>query len=287
MLIEVVRKFFHPFLHYSSLGENMSICPHCHYDYFEDNTSQPCCYGCGHPFTCGCSLYDSSYDEGSYDDDFDFSFDQDYYEDYEDELILNKESITELYHITNASSVLSILKNGILSKSKQNENQIQTTSVFPKSTSNDHQLHQLALNYDTFVHCYFNPKNQEVFQAYQKNQNLVILSLNQSLLNREDIYFTDANLSDPKTNIYQNQSDLDQMPWYDIFSNMVKSEEIDHLNQQDLKEYQLAEILVPNQIETDQIIEIFCFSKEIEIELKEHFNHVIHINTDRLFPEKS
>jgi hypothetical protein len=33
----------------------MAFCPHCDIPYDEDNETQPCCGGCGHPITCGCS----------------------------------------------------------------------------------------------------------------------------------------------------------------------------------------------------------------------------------------
>ena len=32
----------------------MAFCPHCNIPYDEDNETQPCCGGCGHPITCGC-----------------------------------------------------------------------------------------------------------------------------------------------------------------------------------------------------------------------------------------
>lgn len=32
----------------------MAWCPHCDHFYDEDNETQPCCGGCGHPLTCAC-----------------------------------------------------------------------------------------------------------------------------------------------------------------------------------------------------------------------------------------
>lgn len=33
----------------------MARCPHCNIRYDETNETQPCCYKCGHPISCGCS----------------------------------------------------------------------------------------------------------------------------------------------------------------------------------------------------------------------------------------
>ena len=38
----------------------MAFCPHCNIRYDEDNETQPCCGGCGHPITCGCSGHSHS-----------------------------------------------------------------------------------------------------------------------------------------------------------------------------------------------------------------------------------
>jgi hypothetical protein len=32
----------------------MAYCPHCNVRYDETNETQPCCYKCGHPISCGC-----------------------------------------------------------------------------------------------------------------------------------------------------------------------------------------------------------------------------------------
>lgn len=32
----------------------MAHCPHCNVRYDETNETQPCCYQCGHPISCGC-----------------------------------------------------------------------------------------------------------------------------------------------------------------------------------------------------------------------------------------
>lgn len=32
----------------------MAYCPHCNVRYDETNETQPCCYSCGHPISCGC-----------------------------------------------------------------------------------------------------------------------------------------------------------------------------------------------------------------------------------------
>jgi hypothetical protein len=32
----------------------MAYCPHCNVRYDESNETQPCCYSCGHPISCGC-----------------------------------------------------------------------------------------------------------------------------------------------------------------------------------------------------------------------------------------
>ena len=32
----------------------MAHCPHCNVRYDETNETQPCCYKCGHPISCGC-----------------------------------------------------------------------------------------------------------------------------------------------------------------------------------------------------------------------------------------
>ncbi len=36
----------------------MGWCPHCNHGYDEDNESQPCCWSCGHPISCGCDCSD-------------------------------------------------------------------------------------------------------------------------------------------------------------------------------------------------------------------------------------
>ncbi len=50
----------------------MAWCPHCREEYDEDNDSQPCCGGCGHPFQCGCDEFGT--DDGPADD---YPFDAD------------------------------------------------------------------------------------------------------------------------------------------------------------------------------------------------------------------
>jgi len=32
----------------------MAYCPHCNQRYDDTNETQPCCFRCGHPISCGC-----------------------------------------------------------------------------------------------------------------------------------------------------------------------------------------------------------------------------------------
>lgn len=44
----------------------MGWCPHCNHSYDEDNESQPCCWSCGHPITCGGDCPDHPLDDRSW-----------------------------------------------------------------------------------------------------------------------------------------------------------------------------------------------------------------------------
>jgi len=111
-----------------------------------------------------------------------------------------------LYYITHINNLLSILEKGILCHREIEEKKIPSTQIYDaeiiaarkeKKISDEHSLWD-------FVNLYFQPRNAMLYRVTFvssgiNSEDIIIIGLKSSILNRNDIFVTDGNAASPYT----------------------------------------------------------------------------------------
>lgn len=117
-----------------------------------------------------------------------------------------KLDIKNLYYITHIDNIPSILKEGILSHGKVEQQQIKFTPIYDNDIVNKRQTkatpdQQSLWNY---ANLYFQPRNPMMYRVVheKKHNNIAIVSVKPNLLSGSNVKITDGNAANNTTKFY-------------------------------------------------------------------------------------
>lgn len=176
--------------------------------------------------------------------------------------ILKKYNIKFIYHITHINNLKNILQYGLLS---HNNNFVNNKIDNPEVNNRRNFIEPVFnRNVHNYVPFYFNPRNAMLYVNKENQENLVILAFKPSLIYKEGSLFTDGNASANNTTFYKNINDLNKLNWKCIKSKYWNDFE-------DGKRLMMAEVLVPNKVDTKSLKKIFCINNHI----KNHIDNLV------------
>lgn len=163
-----------------------------------------------------------------------------------------------LYYITHINNLSSILKRGILCHSIVEQEKIEFTPIYDAEIVTSRKEKKITENKNLwdFVNLYFNPRNamlyRVIFFSGVKTEDIIIIGLKNSLLEKKDIFITNGNAASPYTEIFS----------YDKSQKHLKSirEKADKewwASTDGSKREMMAECLIPNKVEPENISEIY------------------------------
>lgn len=188
------------------------------------------------------------------------------------EILLNDFGISYLYHMTHKSNLENIMKNGLVSHN------IAHSKGFIKTDISDTGVNNRRSKIHNFVPFYINPKNPMLYKRKKIQSDIIILCIDRKVF-QEDSKFTDGNAASNSTKFYSHINDLEKLNWSIINSNYWN----DFI---DGKRIRCAEILIANDVRTENIKKIFCFNSETAYYVKkkvEYYDIKVEINKNFYF----
>jgi len=163
-----------------------------------------------------------------------------------------------LYYITHINNLSSILERGILCHRKIEDEKISFTPIYDAEIVATRREKKLSdgRNLWDFVNLYFQPRNamlyRVVFFSGARREDIIIIGLKRSILNRKDIFVTTGNAASPYTEFIPSK---DAQRY--IKSIIEKTDKEWWSSEDDSKRELMAECLVPDKIDPDYISEIY------------------------------
>lgn len=163
-----------------------------------------------------------------------------------------------LYYITHINNLPSILKRGILCHRIIEQEKIEFTPIYDAEIVASRKEKKITENKNLwdFVNLYCQPRNamlyRVIFFSGVKSEDIIIIGLKNSLLAKKDIFITNGNAASPYTEIFS----------YDIAQKHLKNirEKTDKewwASADGSKREMMAECLIPNKVEPENISEIY------------------------------
>lgn len=181
-----------------------------------------------------------------------------------------KKTIDSLYYITHLYNVPSILKKGVLSHAIVEQENIQRTPVYDqqivanrssKNTPDGKSLWEYA-------NFYFQPRNPMLYRVINENKDngIVVLSIQPSILNRKDAFITTGNAASHLSQILPASSWKEK----EIIAKIIKGIDIEWWKEEDgTKRKIMAECLVPKTVTPDCIQAIYVPTENTAKKLEE------------------
>ncbi|MDC0839517.1 DarT ssDNA thymidine ADP-ribosyltransferase family protein [Limnoraphis robusta] len=166
---------------------------------------------------------------------------------------LNKLGIKYLYHMTHVANLNSILKNGLLSHNQSHEGGFIQTDISME------EAQEWRKEWHGYVPFYFNPRNTMLYKRRELQNQIVMLAIDPMLILEEGTWFSDGNVAAVATNVYNDIAMLEQLPWEIIKASSWNYEDL--ARKQRCKRIMCAEMLVPNRVNVQSILKIFCSSQ--------------------------
>lgn len=170
--------------------------------------------------------------------------------------------LQNLFYITHIDNIPSIIQNGILSHKQVENKNIKYTPIYAEEIVASRQ--EKAVPNDGrslwhFANLYFQPRNPMLYRVLSglTSNQVVVLALNKSILERNDIYITDGNAANNSTvfnNSEQGKKVIAKIS--SVFNKEYWTEESDN------KRKIMAECLVPESISPDYIQTIYVADYE-------------------------
>lgn len=186
---------------------------------------------------------------------------------------MKSSKITGLYYITHINNIPSILEEGILSHERVKAGNIPYTPIYDEGIVANRQEIQTpdGRTLWSFANLYFQPRNPMLYRVlHEKSENdIVILSLQPTILNRPDIYVSTGNAASLSSDILHAVEVKKALP--QIIRNTIN---VDWWNDVDgSKRKIMAECLVPDMISPDQIQSIYVASHSAKEKVKVAISH--------------
>ena len=167
----------------------------------------------------------------------------------------------ELYYITHVDNLPSILKNGVLSHEIMETEKIKHKKIYDNEIVVNRSKIVAPNKKDlwSFANLYFQARNPMLYRVIfeQGANNIAILGINKSILNKDDIYVTNGNAASSYSEIREItqlsrtyseiKESLDKEYWSKIDNSFRKI---------------MAEILVPNMVPPEYITDIYVPNHE-------------------------
>ena len=166
---------------------------------------------------------------------------------------LDNYGVFYIYHMTHYQNIKSILDNDLQSHNNDLvEEHIDNAEVNNrrnrKEPINGKNLHD-------YVPFYFNPKNPMLYVNKENQEDIVILAFSRKLFLKNKVIFTDGNAAVSTTKFFEDLQDLDKLNWNCLHTTYWN-------DCRDGKREVMAEILIPNQADINNLIKIYCYNKE-------------------------
>lgn len=179
-------------------------------------------------------------------------------------------SIRELYYITHVDNIQSILEKGILSHNEIERQKIRFTPIYDAQIVSSRKLKKApdGRNLWSFANLFFQPRNPMMYRVMaEKSANqIAVIGVRKTILNRPDIYFTDGNAASQDTTIYP-VSELKKFQ-----GRIVKETDKEFWNPMDgSKRKIMAECLVPQAVSPEYIEEIYVGNTSVAADLRKKF----------------
>ncbi len=165
----------------------------------------------------------------------------------------NKLGIKYLYHMTHIYNLNSILENGLLSHNRAHQGE------FIKTDISMQEAQYWRKRWHDYVPFYFNPRNTMLYKRLELQNLIVILGIEPMLILEEGTLFSDGNVAAGATKVYNDIAMLEQLPWQIIKASSWNYE--DQERKESCKRIMCAEVLVPNRVNVQSILKIFCRSQ--------------------------
>jgi len=167
--------------------------------------------------------------------------------------IINTFGIKYFYHITHVAHIPSIIEHGLLSHNEAHskgyvQSDISNRTVNALRNKNENIY---GLNLHDYVPLYIKVKNPMMFVRNTIDENLVVLTIKPEILNIKGSLFTNGNAASNRTQFFRNIEKIAQLDWGCLNNNYWNDYE-------DGKRKKCSEVLVPNQIKLDNIVNICC-----------------------------
>lgn len=160
-------------------------------------------------------------------------------------------AIQGLYYITHIDNLPSILQHGILSHQRVEELQISYEPIYDRDIVSNRRMKRVGEDGNTlwyYANFYFQPRNPMMYRVKESvsPRSIVVLKLKRTLLDRPDIWVTDGNAANQKTQIARPKAErlakiaqqIDREYWTDT---------------DDAKRQIMAECLVPEAVPPSEI----------------------------------
>jgi hypothetical protein len=178
---------------------------------------------------------------------------------------MERSDIKELHYIAPIDNVPSILERGLLSHNRARKlahhsvampeiQELRTKKVVPGARP----LHN-------YVNLYFHARNPMLYKLQTKHQMLCVLRISPAVLDLPGVVITDGNAASGYTAFHPSPEGLKYLNRDDVFAEWWTDE--DPIEQFRKKSAKCAEVLVPDQIATDQIIGAYVSCKATKMAL--------------------
>ena len=173
-----------------------------------------------------------------------------------------KYGFSSLDHMTHIDNLDSIFKYGLLA----HNNSYKQVDISNKDVNLRRKVKEniYGRSIHDYVPFYFNPRNAMMYK--NRNEQVVILAFNKSLLYQKNALFTDRNAATRNVKFYNNLQDLDKINW-----NIVTSQSWNGKPEY-VKQIMMAEVLVYNKVPINYLMGIYCKDESMKQYLMQKYN---------------
>ena len=179
-----------------------------------------------------------------------------------------QKQIRELYYITHINNIPSILSKGIFSHERIDEENINYAEIYDSDIVSERKDIKVSEDKSlwSFANLYFNPRNPMLFRVICERpvNNIAVLGVDRSILNREDGYITTGNAAYKQTKILPIKKARKRLT--KIFS---ETDRVYWRENDGSKRKIMAECLVPDSIHPDYIKSIYAPNHTTRLKVQE------------------
>ncbi len=190
---------------------------------------------------------------------------------------MQSSNIKALYYITHINNVPSILKKGILSHGRIDIEKVQNTPIYDIEIVNERRKKYTPTgkNLWHYANLFFQPRNamldrlvnSKYKQHFKTKQNLAVLGVANTVLQEEGIFITDGNAASKNTRFYSLSAGLDML--HANIEIIQSTSWISWNDDLDLRRKLMAECLVPNQINPENIRRFIVADQDVANSLRD------------------